>query len=98
MSDWADDDSMSAEETRARFEALNPTPTTGPDETDTTHEQFAEMWERADPVQTKVPRDCIEEIIYAELMRDVKTGTGYVPPWVGRAADSVWEFVAGVVS
>ena len=28
--DWADDDSMSAEETMRRFEALGPEPTTGP--------------------------------------------------------------------
>jgi hypothetical protein len=28
--DWVDDDSMSAEETRRRFEALRPEPTTGP--------------------------------------------------------------------
>jgi hypothetical protein len=28
--DWADDDSMSAEETMRRFEALHPVPTTGP--------------------------------------------------------------------
>jgi hypothetical protein len=28
--DWADDDSMSAEETLRRFEALGPEPTTGP--------------------------------------------------------------------
>lgn len=28
--DWADDASMSAEETVRHFEALNPTPTTGP--------------------------------------------------------------------
>jgi hypothetical protein len=30
--DWADDDSMSAEETMRRFESLNPVPTTGPSE------------------------------------------------------------------
>lgn len=28
--DWADDDSMSAEETMRRFESLGPEPTTGP--------------------------------------------------------------------
>jgi hypothetical protein len=28
--DWADDESMSPEETMRRFEALGPTPTTGP--------------------------------------------------------------------
>jgi hypothetical protein len=28
--DWVDDASMSAEETRGRFEALGPKPTTGP--------------------------------------------------------------------
>jgi hypothetical protein len=28
--DWADDESMSAEETTRRFEALNPQPTRGP--------------------------------------------------------------------
>jgi hypothetical protein len=28
--DWVDDDSMSAQETMRRFEALEPVPTTGP--------------------------------------------------------------------
>lgn len=32
--DWVDDDSMSAEETMRRFEALGPVPTTGPPRND----------------------------------------------------------------
>jgi hypothetical protein len=38
--DWADDESMSPEETRRKFEALGPVPTTGPvgnDQRERTH-------------------------------------------------------------
>lgn len=48
---------MDADETMQRFEALNPEPTTGPDEDlseiDTTEDQFNLMWAAGEPVRTK---------------------------------------------
>ena len=59
------------------------------DESDTTAEQFDQMWDEATWEESLLHKHVIAGIIYRELMRNVQTSTGVVPPWVDRAAEAV---------